>query len=260
MYRMSEPWTREEWPALHGQDRPGWVSKLLAPEATRRARTVPFTLTALGAVAFVISLVLGWQVVAIHPVSQSGDGDGASTATQTITSSLGGIDTLSTVYVFGVIALLAVASGLSARADLAARYRWAVGGGIVGLVGLLVAITIRIPHSVWPLERAYGVFIGSLDQLGPDRYDISYGPGLFAGYFAVVLPAAAIWVTAHRHDQLAAAGAARHVPTPELAAYVPGQHAHSPNGASPTGPDDPSSGYRPPPAQAGPRDLTVTPD
>jgi hypothetical protein len=162
--------------------RRGWLSRLLAPEANARPAASAFVVGALGAAAFVASLALEWQSVTLP-------GDlGVTDQAAALTYSDNAINPLmlGLVYGVGVVALLGLVGAVINRAEVALRLRMAAAGVAVGLLGVVVGITVGLPHQ---LISQYG----RGGQKPPD-VTISYHPGLLFAYAAVVLPIVAIWL------------------------------------------------------------------
>lgn len=181
----------------------GWVARLIAPQEGDRPSSMPLLLGAIGAAAFVASLSFDWQKVTVEPVPSE---EPPQQEVVVLTTGLPDIATLSLAYVFGCIALLALMGAVATRPEAALRLRMAAMGGGVGLVGILIATTIRMPRTVLEAQGLLSALFGGTPDLLDDRITNSYEPGIFFGYAAVILPLLAIWLAGRPAARLAARG------------------------------------------------------
>jgi hypothetical protein len=72
----------------------------------------------------------------------------------------------------------------------------------------LVAISMRLPETIFNLQGIFGGLSGDEQQAMLDRSDVAYESGLFAGFAAIALLTAGVW--------LAGAPAAGHSPSTRL--------------------------------------------
>jgi hypothetical protein len=226
---MAEQWEPES-------ERAGVLSRLLVPESGAKPATTALVVGMLAVVAFVTSVVLDW--IEVTQTLPTGDSLGIQSGSQIVAAGAPGtIETLSQVYLFGMVALLGLLGAVVMRPDLALRLRMAATGVAVGLLGVVVAYVLRFP------DAALGTIFGGI--FGMARFDavtanqaVAYQPGVAAAVVAVGLTVAGVW--------LAARPAAR-----ALAAAPSRRYAVAP--AAPGLAGDPAS-----PAE--PLDLSVTPD
>jgi hypothetical protein len=172
-------------------ERSGWLRRLLVAGEGGRRGSWALGLGVVGAAAFLVSLLLDWQMITF---AGSADGTGpfdGSVTSGTVGSGVGDLTSFGSIYLFGMVALLAFAGAAVSRAEVAARHRFAVVGGAVGLLAVLIGFSTRLT------EEAFG--LGSTLQMiyGNPNYSMAVGPGLFAGFVAVVSTTAAIWLAAH---------------------------------------------------------------
>jgi hypothetical protein len=219
---------------------PSWLGRLIAPRSAGPPSSIALGIGALGAAAFVASLALDWQRVTIEAPSST---DGALAPQDfAFTAGLGNMETLSLAYVLGSIALLALVGAVASRPDLALRLRMTAMGAGVGMLGVLIAVTLRIPNTLLTTQGVLeAVFGGGTPQLR-DRMTNSYEPGIFCGYAAVFLLTLAIWLA----GRPAARAAAAHMAAGEDANAID--------------PVEVLATLRRQPRAAGPLDLSVTPE
>jgi hypothetical protein len=188
---------QEEWVSSPAD--PSWLGRLVSPGSSRPG-TAPFVMAALGIVAFVVSLAVDWisATGTITQRSRSGSQDavsyfGISISTVddkvivSASNNLTTIDLLGLVYALGGIALITMALAVLSRPDLALRVRMVSAGLGVGVLGVVVAATLRMPTLMVQAGAAYAG--GPFNDITP-----SYHPGIFAAYAAAVLPVVAVWV------------------------------------------------------------------
>jgi hypothetical protein len=99
------------------------------------------------------------------------------------------VDGLGTIYVVAMIALLATVGVAITWRHLAQSLRVLSTGVAVGVIGVLIALTIRLPTA---FAAAQGVT--SVPSEYFDRLDSSHKAGLYFGFLAVLLTLAAIWL------------------------------------------------------------------
>jgi hypothetical protein len=222
---MSTQWLVEE-------HEPGWLGRMIAPNGGGQPATAAVVVGVLAAVAFALSMAFDWSTVTIVEPSQGSEQPPRNEFI--MHAGLGSLDSLSFVYALGMVALLGAVGAVVTRPELALRLRLAAIGVTAGLVGVVVAATLRLPTVVTPFTF-------------PPSYEVKHAIqiGIFFGYGAVVLPLAAIWLAA-RH-------AARSVPP------VPAPSVREPESES----DEPEPTVAQFPrglsVSGGPMDLTVTP-
>lgn len=142
--------------------------------------------------AFVLSLVAEWQTATVNTAN---DTNRPQPTTMTFHVHLGQIDTLSLVYVLGAIALLAGVGTAITRPDVAAQLRGPMIGVTGGLVGVVVAVTVRLPDATTALEL-FGTSYFPAEYR--DLIVTSTRPGLYFGYAAVLLPLVAVVLVASK--------------------------------------------------------------
>lgn len=138
-------------------------------------------LLVLGVVAFGASVVMDWFTVQVA-MDPSFGGAGSETPTPVgFTMILGPV-----VFAVGVIALISlVATGRSGLLDPVGR---AALGVAAGTIAMLVATTIKLPSSV----LGYNIDESAFDLT------VTFEPGIFLAYLAVLLPTAALLLPARR--------------------------------------------------------------
>lgn len=169
----------------------GWLARLIAPQEGDRPSSVPLLLGAVGAAAFVASLAFDWQKVTVEPVPSE---EPPQQEVLVLTTGLPDVATLSLAYVLGGIALLALMGAVATRPEAALRLRMAAMGAGMGMVGILIATTIRMPRTVLQAQGLLSALFGGTPDVLDDRITNSYEPGIFFGYAAVILPLLAIWL------------------------------------------------------------------
>ncbi|WP_344081359.1 hypothetical protein [Luedemannella helvata] len=234
----------------------GWLRRAMVPAGHYGPRHLAIGLTVVGAGAFAASLIADWQRVTF--AQQDGEVNIRRTLefAGEVASRVGDLDLFGTVYLVGVIGLLAAAAAAIGRAEHAARLRFPVIGGGLGLVAMLVAVALRASTERLDMKRSV------LDQLtmsygyddegnllsitGAAPPTFSVGAGLLLAFAAVLLPLGAVWF------------ASRATPPQEYAAPA-APAAADPDAVEDTGPDLIEAGdtsvWRP----RDPYDLTVTP-
>jgi hypothetical protein len=171
---MSTQWLVEE-------REPGWLGRLIAPSGGGRPVTAAAAVGGLAAVAFALSMAFDWSLVTVNEPAPS---DQPQSNNLALHAGVGTLDSLSFVYALGMVALLGTVGAVVTRPELALRLRLAAIGVTAGMVGVVVATTMRMDTIV-----PFGL---------PTSYTVttSIQVGLFFGYAAAVLPLAAIWLAA----------------------------------------------------------------
>jgi hypothetical protein len=209
------------------------LGRLLIPQAGTKPAVTAFLAGLAGTGAFVASLVMKWQRITIADLSALTNGPSRNELV--ITAGLGSIDVLGLVYLLGSLALIAMLGSVLVRPDQALRLRMGAVGLGIGILGVLVAIMFRLPETILNIQGAFSGLSTQLQQELVDGSDIAYEAGLFAGFAAVVLLTAGVWLAgapaARAIGRAAAYGA---VPYPGFGypAPAPGGSA-LPNGAAP---------------------------
>ncbi len=168
----------------------GWLARLIAPQEGDRSSSVPLFLGALGALSFVGSLALDWQRVSVTPPS----GEGQQLETAVFSAGVGDFATLSLAYILGGMALLTIAGAVVMRSDLALRFRMSAMGAGIGVLGVVVAITLRLSNAFLGSQGLLETVFFGFGQPLSERMTTAYEPGILFGYAAVVLPLLAIWL------------------------------------------------------------------
>jgi len=180
-YNESMEWTTEPREL-------GWFARLVAPQGGGRPATAAFAIGIGGAAAFVASLALDWQSVTRPAGEPTFD---PTTSAQSFGDNIASVFMLGLVYAVGGVVLLGLLGAVVTRSELALRLRMTAAGVTVGLVGVLVAATIRMPEYLMAQ-----VGLGGPGSPAVDGVTTSYQPGIFCAYAAVVLPMVAIWLAA----------------------------------------------------------------
>ncbi len=194
----------------------GWVERLLGISDRGGATSVAVLVGALGAAAFVGSLAYGWQKEVVDLTSSSGgSGNDAAVSTMTFDVSPASVAGLGTVYVLAMVGLLAVVGVAVSWQYLALRLRVISSGVGVGLIGVLIALTIRMPSTAGQAEGA-----GLLPVEVRDRITTTQSAGLYFAYLAVALLVASTWL-AGPSLRRSAAGTAWAPAAPPTGMYPP---------------------------------------
>jgi hypothetical protein len=114
--------------------------------------------------------------------------------TEVLTAGLGTVDMLGQVYLLGCIALLGVAGAVLVRPEAALRIRLGVTGIAVGLLGVIVAVSVRLPETVFNIVGVLNGFTGEDAAALMARTKITYEPGVFYAFAAVALLTLAVWL------------------------------------------------------------------
>jgi hypothetical protein len=176
--------------------RRGWMARVLGVSAGRSLSTAVLV-GALGSAAFVASMSYRWESVVVNLTQPSTDmsnaianGPAANANTLSYDIAPTSVDGLGTVYVLTMIGLIAVIGAAVGWSHLAARLRVVATGVGVGLVGVLVALTLRLdgPDGLQPsLGQAIPIELRS-------QLTISRELGQYFAYAAVFLCVAAVWL------------------------------------------------------------------
>jgi hypothetical protein len=170
---------------------PSLVRRMLVPHSPARPATPAFIAGALGAAAFIGSLVMDWQHIVVGSAPNP-TGTGANP--EVLRAGLGTVDMLGQVYVLGCIALLGVIGAVLARPEAALRIRLGTTGVAVGLIGVLIAVALRLPETVFNLVGLLNGLTGDNTQQLMARTKITYEPGVFYAFAAVALLTLAVWL------------------------------------------------------------------
>jgi hypothetical protein len=143
----------------------------------------------LGAAAFVASMAYDWQKAIVDLTPTSGSvGDQAQ---QQLTFHLApaSVDGLGSVYVLAMLGLLVIIGSAISWPHLAQRLRIISTGLGVGVIGVLIALTVRLPNA---LTTQQGSTLGPFEYQG--RLSSSHEAGLYFAFLAVVLSVTAVWL------------------------------------------------------------------
>ncbi len=185
---------------------PGVLGRLLVPQSSTKPAVTAFLVGVAGAGAFVASLVLDWQTVTVATRDLSGESSGRPGTEVLLTGGLVGDDSLGLVYLFGMLGLLTILGSVLVKPESALRLRLGAVGLAVGLAGVLAAYTLAMPGNV--LSPVYQFINVEVQSRVEQNAELAYEPGLFAGFAAVVLLAAAVWLAAAPAARAAAKWAA----------------------------------------------------
>jgi hypothetical protein len=178
----------ESEPDVVGTDgRRGLMHRLLGVADTGSPLSVALLIGALGAAAFVGSMAYSWEGVQLDLTAPS-NGSILQLTTSTYDLAPTSVDGLGTVYVWVVIGLLVGIGAAVAWPHSAARLRVLATGVGVGGVGILIALSVRLPQAFINQQ--------ALPQEGQAqlKVDTWHQPGLYFAFAAVVLCVAAIWL------------------------------------------------------------------
>jgi hypothetical protein len=257
---------RDEW--ISETAGPSWLGRLVSP-GSNRPGSLPFLVLAAAVVAFVCSLAIDWigvtakytvqndrNVMNIYGAVVTTDGGHSTLVTG---GNVSGLELMGLVYGLGTLGLVTLGFTVLSRPDLALRFRLAVAGLGIGLLGLVVAAAIKLP--------AFLIVNGSFASGGTlDSLQRSYKPGIFCAVAAAVLPVIAVWIRSApaARSAIDAEQAARLAPATPTSPAPPA----TPPASRPTTAPDASvvfGQYDPDPgrwrrAPSAPFDMTVTPD
>jgi hypothetical protein len=207
---------------------PGVLGRLLVPQSSTKPAVTAFLAGVAGAGAFVASLVLDWQKITLAtdlPSSSSSSSSRSSAPDEVVLNAgLGSVDSLGLVYILGTLGLLTMLGAVLVRPESALRMRMGAAGLGVGLVGVLVAITLRLPETVFNIQGIFGGLSTELYQEMTDRSTVAYESGMFVAFAAVVLLSAAVWLAGSPSARAAAQWAAFAAAYPAYAAYHSAQY------------------------------------
>jgi hypothetical protein len=177
--------------------RSGLLHRLLGVADTGSPLSVALLLGALGAAAFVGSMAYPWEGVHLGLTPLNTGGPSIQLTTSTYDLAPTSVDGLGTVYVWVVIGLLVGIGAAVAWPRSAARLRVLATGVGVGAVGILIALTVRLPQA---FINQQGLPEEGQAQLKVDTW---HKPGLYFAFAAVVLCVAAIWLAGRRSSSAA---------------------------------------------------------
>lgn len=176
MLRQGSPSRFEQWTTEPRE--PGPLGRLIAPQSGGKPATMAFLIGVLAAAAFVGSLSLDWLSVSTTQPSEPPP----APSTQTYGHNITDVFMLGLVYTLGGVAQLGIVGAVITRSEAALRLRMGAVGVGVGLLGIVLAATIRLPGQLGQ----------QLESAGASK--VSFEPGIFCAYAAVVLPTVAIWL------------------------------------------------------------------
>jgi hypothetical protein len=202
---------------------PSLVRRMLVPASPARPATPALIAGALGAAAFVGSLLMDWQHLVVNQPANGSGPTGTTANTEVLKAGLGTVDTLSQVYVLGCIAMLGVAGAVLVRPEAALRIRLGATGVAVGLFGVLVALTVRMPETVFNIVGILNGFTGEDAAAIMARTKITYEPGVFYAFAAVALLTLAIWLASLPASRLIRARAEAEAGAPWAVVPIPVQ-------------------------------------
>ena len=176
--------------------------------STPTGQVPALVLAGLGAAAFAVSLILEWQHVSVVKSSDTGQVLTGTDMHVEAAAYVGDLDLFGTVYLVAVIGLLAAAGLATSRADLAARLRYPLAGGGLGVLAMLVAVAVRasaqrLDTKPSPLDGLSVTYMMNSDGsvLSSDSsviYTMTLGAGLVFAFAAVLLPLGAVWLAARQ--------------------------------------------------------------
>jgi len=203
---------------------PGVLGRLLVPQSSTKPAVTAFLAGVAGAGAFVASLVLDWQKITVSTELPSNSSSRSSAPDEVVLNAgLGSVDSLGLVYILGTLGLLTMLGAVLVRPDSALRMRMGAVGLGVGLVGVLAAITMRLPESVFTIQSVFGGLSTDLQQEIEDRSTVAYQSGMFVAFASVVLLSAAVWLAGSPSARAAARWAAFAAEFPAYAAHYSAQ-------------------------------------
>jgi hypothetical protein len=205
---------------------PGVLGRLLVPQSSTKPAATAFLAGLAGAGAFVASLVLDWQKITIVDSSSSSSSSSRSSAPDetVLTAGIGSLDVLGLVYILGGLGLLTILGSVLVRPESALRMRMGAAGLGVGLLGVLVAVTLRLKETIFNIQGIFGGLSSEMQQEMMERSDVAFESGMFAGFAAVVLLTAAVWLAAAPAARAAAKWAAYASAYPEQARFYAAQY------------------------------------
>jgi hypothetical protein len=168
------------------EGRRGLLRRLLGVADSGSPLSLALLVGALGAAAFVASMAYSWERVLLD-LTPLGNGTFERTSS-TFDLAPTSVDGLGTVYVWVMIGLLATIGAAVAWPQSAARLRVLATGVGVGAVGILIALTVRLPQAFISQQ---GVPVEGQAQL---KVNTTHEPGVYFAFAAVVLCVAAIWL------------------------------------------------------------------
>jgi hypothetical protein len=175
---------------------PGVLRRLLVPQSSTKPAVTAFLAGLAGAGAFVASLVLDWQRITVVDPSSSSSSRSSAADETLLTAGIGSLDMLGLVYILGGLGLLTILGSVLVRPESALRIRMGAAGLGVGLLGVLVAVTLRLKQMIFNMQGIFGGLSTEMQQEMMNRADIGYESGMFAGFAAVLLLTVAVWLAA----------------------------------------------------------------
>jgi hypothetical protein len=230
-----------------------WMERLLGVTDGGGTLSMAVLVGGLGAAAFVASMAYDWQkaVVDLAVANDGGLSDPVQQQQLTYHLAPASVDGLGSVYVLAMLGLMVIIGSAITWQHVAQRLRIISTGLGVGLIGVLVALTIRMPTA---LETQQGTSIVPVEY--QSRLTTSHEAGLYFAFLAVVLCVTAVWLAGpsvrRSHESASVASAAPPVtpPSTETSPAVWAAPAARP-APTPAPPAQPStqdtSAYAPPP-------------
>jgi len=191
MAQLGPEWSGEPDELQSAVPQRGWVERLLGVSERSGTISVAVLLGALGAAAFVASLAYGWQQEVIDLTQNVDSNNGGNTFqnSYTIEASPATVESLGTIYVLGGLALLAAVGVAVSWPNQAQKLRVLASGVGVGLLGVVIALTVRMPTV-----SGGQLGVNVLPQEMLDRITTHTQPGIFFGYGSIVLCLTSIWL------------------------------------------------------------------
>jgi hypothetical protein len=185
VYMPDRAWDSEA-DVVAADGRRGLLHRLLGVADTAGSISLALLVGGLGAAAFVASMAYPWEMVALDLTPLSNGFSGSTSSTYELTPAP--VDGLGTVYVWVVLVLLATIGAAVAWPKTAVRLRVPATAVGVGVIGILIALTLRLAGS---FVNQQGVPTESQAQL---KVETTHELGLYFGFAAVVLCVAAVWL------------------------------------------------------------------
>jgi hypothetical protein len=185
VYVPDRAWDAEA-DVVAADDRRGLLHRLVGVADSAGTTSLALLVGGLGAAAFVASMAYPWEKVALDLTPLSNGFSASTLSTYELTPAP--VDGLGTVYVWVMLALLATIGAALAWPHTAVRLRVLATGVGVGMIGILIALTLRLAGS---FVNQQGVPTESQAQL---KVETTHQLGLYFGFAAVVLCVAAVWL------------------------------------------------------------------